>query len=524
MQQRRGTAAQWTSTNAGAGPVLNAGEIGWESDTNKFKIGDGVNNWANLDYFADINSTVNPAFGTSITFEGATADAFETTITVTDPTADRTITFPNASGTVALTSDISAGGITASSTDTLTNKSISLASNTVTSTLAQLNSAISDADVASLAGTETLTNKTLTSPVITGAVFNDGSIVFEGATADAHETTFAITDPTADRTITFPDATGTVALAANVAALSGATFTGAVSGTSLTLSGDLTVNGTTTTINSTTLAVDDKNIVLGDVATPSDATADGGGITLKGATDKTFNWVDATDSWTSSEHINLASGKSYSMNGTALKDVTETLTNKTLTTPVISSISNTGTLTLPTSTDTLVGRATTDTLTNKSISLASNTVSGTLAQFNTAVTDADFASLAGTETLTNKSISMTTNTITGTFAEFNTAVTDHDLVSLTSTSTMTNKTLSSAIATTALTLNATAELRLADTDSSHYVGFKSPATVTTNKIWTLPSADGTSGQVLSTNGSATLSWATADGGGASFSELMLIGA
>ena len=100
--------------------------------------------------------------------------------------------------------------------------------------------------------------------------------------------------------------------------LSGATFTGAVSGTSLTLSGDLTVNGTTTTLNSTTMSVDDKNIELGSVASPSDATADGGGITLKGATDKTFNWVDATDSWTSSEHINLASGKDLKVNGTAV--------------------------------------------------------------------------------------------------------------------------------------------------------------------------------------------------------------
>ena len=74
MQQRRGTAAQWISTNSGNGPILNAGEIGWESDTNKFKVGDGVSYWADLDYFADINSTVNPAFGSSITFEGATAD------------------------------------------------------------------------------------------------------------------------------------------------------------------------------------------------------------------------------------------------------------------------------------------------------------------------------------------------------------------------------------------------------------------------------------------------------------------
>jgi hypothetical protein len=88
----------------------------------------------------------------------------------------------------------------------------------------------------------------------------------------------------------------------------------------------------------------------------------------------------------------------------------QTLTNKTLTTPVISSITNTGTLTLPTSTDTLVGRATTDTLTNKTIALGSNTVSGTLAQFNTAVTDADFVSLAGTETLTNKTLTSPTLT------------------------------------------------------------------------------------------------------------------
>jgi hypothetical protein len=70
-----------------------------------------------------------------------------------------------------------------------------------------------------------------------------------------------------------------------------------------------------------------------------------------------------------------------------------------------------------------------------------------------------------------------------------------------------------AVTSTTLTVNAANDLRLADTDSSHYVGFKAPATVTTNKIWTLPSADGTAGQVLSTDGSATLSWETAGGGG-----------
>ena len=83
----------------------------------------------------------------------------------------------------------------------------------------------------------------------------------------------------------------------------------------VTIVGDLTVNGTTTTVNSTTLTVDDKNIEIGSVATPSDTTADGGGITLKGATDKTWNWVNSTDAWTSSEHIALATGKSVYIDG-----------------------------------------------------------------------------------------------------------------------------------------------------------------------------------------------------------------
>jgi hypothetical protein len=86
----------------------------------------------------------------------------------------------------------------------------------------------------------------------------------------------------------------------------------------LVVSGDLTVNGTTTTVNSTTISVDDKNIELGSVASPTNTTADGGGITLKGATDKTFNWVNATAAWTSSEDLNLLSGKVYEINGTTV--------------------------------------------------------------------------------------------------------------------------------------------------------------------------------------------------------------
>jgi len=59
-----------------------------------------------------------------------------------------------------------------------------------------------------------------------------------------------------------------------------------------------------------------------------------------------------------------------------------------------------------------------------------------------------------------------------------------------------------------ITLNAQSDLRLADSDSSNWVAFQAPATVASNVTWTLPAADGTSGQTLQTNGSGTLSWST----------------
>ena len=97
-------------------------------------------------------------------------------------------------------------------------------------------------------------------------------------------------------------------------------------------------------------------------------------VNIDGATDLTSQTLVATDKLLVSDggtegRVNL------SQLDTLFSGTTQTLTNKTLTTPVISSISNTGTITLPTSTDTLVGRVTTDTLTNKTISGASNTLS-----------------------------------------------------------------------------------------------------------------------------------------------------
>lgn len=97
---------------------------------------------------------------------------------------------------------------------------------------------------------------------------------------------------------------------------------GAATGTSLVLSGNLTVNGTTTTLNSTTLDISDKNIVLGNVSVPDETTCNLGGITLKGSSDHTFNYVASGSSWTSSENLNLATGKEFKINGTTVLSAT----------------------------------------------------------------------------------------------------------------------------------------------------------------------------------------------------------
>jgi hypothetical protein len=138
----------------------------------------------------DVSASVAPTFAGlnlngSIVFEGATANEFETTLSVTDPTADRTITLPDASTTLV-------------GTDT----------------------------------TQTLSNKTLTTPTINGPEITATGgtprihgiylpephfITFEGATTDEFETVLTVVNPTADRTVSLPDASGTVALSGTIA-------------------------------------------------------------------------------------------------------------------------------------------------------------------------------------------------------------------------------------------------------------------------------------------------------------------
>lgn len=120
------------------------------------------------------------------------------------------------------------------------------------------------------------------------------------------------------------DLINTTATTVNFAGAATAVNIGASNSTT-TIRGDLVVDGTTTTVNSTVVTVDDINIVLGSVATPTNTTANGGGITIAGGVDgnKTWNWVSSTSSWTSSENIDLAAGKVLKIAGTQVLSATE---------------------------------------------------------------------------------------------------------------------------------------------------------------------------------------------------------
>lgn len=216
------------TTNGGAGVTADA----VATLSNKTLEAPVINNAT----FTGAQAGLEIKFGNNIVLEGTTDNAYEMTLSGGDPTADRTITLPDSTGTVALTSDLTSY-ITASSTDTLT-------------------------------------NKTITSPVITGAVFNDGSVVFEGTTADAFETTLAVTDPTADRTITFPDSTGTVALTSGV-----------INNSLTTTTGDMIYASSANTPARLAIGTTGQTLVVGAGGVPEWGTAASGGVS---ANDQAF--------------------------------------------------------------------------------------------------------------------------------------------------------------------------------------------------------------------------------------------
>jgi len=376
----------WASLSTGAGTVTAVTGTGAISSTGgttpAISIADASTTVKGAVQLSDSTSTTSSILAATPTAVKAAYDLASGKASPSDTTfvGTTSVALNRSSANLALTG-ISSVALPGSSTGTTTLQPAATAGGTVTlpattGTLALTSDIPSLTGYVTETGTQTLTNKTLTAPIVDGA-----GVVFEGATADAFETTLTVVDPSADQTITLPNATGTVALTANKLSAFAATSSselagvisdetgtgalvfantptlvtpniGAATGTSLVLSGDLTVNGTTTTVNSTTVTVDDKNLELGSVVSPTDAGADGGGITLKGTTDKTIVWIDATDAWTLSEHVDLAAGKKVYIAGA------EVLSGTTLGAGVTgSSLTSVGTITSGTWTGTAIALA-----------------------------------------------------------------------------------------------------------------------------------------------------------------------
>ena len=299
-------------------------------------------------------------------------------------------------------------------------------------------------DNVTISGNLTVSGTTTTVDSTTISIQN--AFVFEGATDDAHETTLTTVDPTADRTISLPNATGTIVLQDTTDTLTNKTLTSAVLNTAVSgsaiLDEDNMASDSATqlaTQQSIKAYVDSQNTAQDlDIATGSgsiDVALGSESLTIAGGT--------GLDSSASGTTVTLAIDSTV----TTLTG-SQTLTNKTLTSPVlttpqindssadhqyviaVSELTADRTVTLPllTGNDQVTMDAHTSTLTNKTIDLASNTVTGSLAEFNTALQSESFAGLAATQTLTNKTISGSSNTLSniGNSSLSNSAITVSD--------------------------------------------------------------------------------------------------
>jgi hypothetical protein len=405
---------------------------------NTYALGSSSKKWSDVRSVL-LTTTGDATIGGDVAINGGDLTTSQTTFNLLNTTAttlnvggaSTATAIGAATGTTTVKADLTVDGdVQVKGGDLTTNQTTFNLLNTTATTL-NVGGAATTLEIGAATGTTNINNN----------LDVDGDVNIDGGDLTVSTTTFNLANTTAT-TLNV----GGAATSLNLGAGTGTTTVN----NNLTVTGDLTVSGNTTTLNTATLEVEDKNIIIAKVASPTDSTADGAGITIKGATDKTFNWVDATDAFTSSEHIETAAGKTLALSGSSSGKTTLNV-----------SAAASGTLTLPAATDTLVGKATSDTLTNKSISLTTNTITGTTAEFNTALSDDNFVTLTGTETLTNKtltspvissvsnsgtltlptstdtlvgrattdtltnkSISLTTNTITATSAELATAISD----------------------------------------------------------------------------------------------------
>ena len=314
-----------------------------------------------------------------------------------DTSADRLVVNAN----TLFSSNVTISGTTTVETLIANSKTIAVGGNITTA-----NSLITSGNFALTLTQTGATNVTLPT---TGTLATTGNLAQFAATTSA-QLRSVISDETGSGSLVFGTSPTLTTPTLSDATLDGTT---SISG-NMTVTGNLTINGTTTTINSTTLTVDDKNIELGSVTTPTDLTANGGGITLKGDTDKTFNWINATNAWTSSEDFNLLTGNSYKINNVSVLSATALGTGIT-----DSDLTSVGTLTSGTWNATTIatsrGGTGQTTYTNGQL-LIGNTSSGSLVKATlTAANNVTITNGAGSISIAaNPNLSYTSNSASGT--------------------------------------------------------------------------------------------------------------
>ena len=189
-----------------------------------------------------------------------------------------------------------------------TSPSLSTSLTTTSTTFALLNTGATTLNFGGAATALTLGSTAGTLTLRNSSTVVSGTLAINGGSLTTTNNTFDLLD-TAVTSLTFARA----ATSLTIGALTGTTTIR----NSLVVTGDFTVNGTTTTINSTVTTVDDIVIELGATGSPTDATAAGGGISLLGSTTKSITWT-STNGWTSTETLNLAGGKEYRIAGTSV--------------------------------------------------------------------------------------------------------------------------------------------------------------------------------------------------------------